>query len=241
MNHEVLRRLSQVIANTSIIPIRERTPPDWFKYRKDQIGDSGIFESVVGNNEYNLESRNLKGATVLDIGGHIGCFAYIAKKCGASLVHSYEPFPTSYELLLSNTTYLNTRCFNSAIGYSNTKGKLPTTSEVVNTGGWSIVESEDGPIDIIGLDVAILRICRESPTGRINLLKIDCEGGEWPAFSGCYCLDLVDEIVGEWHDYLWNDKYWVAEDLHRLLPQFKVTIYPPAPNAHWGLFTAKRE
>jgi len=217
MTPETMVRINHAIKGTPIPVQRERIPPPWFKWRKQIIGDSGIFESVVGNDEYNLESRNLKDATILDIGGHIGCFAYIAKKCGASIIHSYEPFPDSYKLLQYNSTYLGTNCFNSAIGYKHSKGINPTTDEVKNSGAWSVVESKSGDIDIIGLDEAILRICRESPTGRINLLKIDCEGGEWSAFCGSSCLRLVDEIVGEWHEYLWDDIYWKSNDLHQLL------------------------
>lgn len=233
-----LHRLSAANLERQLLRI---TPPASFAWRTDpKEPDGDIFASVAGHDEYGLSRFDLVGASVLDIGGHIGTFAYAAKARGAAVVHSYEPHPDHYAMLALNANVLRTRAFNTAIGYEMAKGRQPSAGEVSHSRGWSIVPDPAGDVTISGLDTAILRLTANHHRGRVNLLKIDCEGAEWAAFSGAKCLDLVDAIVGEIHRYEWRGKVWDAPDLYELLPGFSIQFGDPAPGATWRLFIATR-
>ncbi len=202
--------------------------------------DEDIFASVAGHDEYGLSRFDLVGAAVLDVGAHVGCFAHAAKSRGAHLVHSYEPYPASFAVLTRNADRMKTVAMLAAVGVGAGKGRFPADVEVKHSGGWSVVPDPTGPVDVLGLDDMILWLAASSEDGRVNLLKIDVEGAEWGAFQGALRLDLVDAIVGEWHEYDRDGRVWKADDLRPLLPDFVVTIDPPAPGATWGLFHAVR-
>jgi hypothetical protein len=85
---------------------------------------------------------------------------------------------------------------------------------------------------------------------RLNWLKLDCEGAEWPILFSARSLDLVDNIVGEYHagviptmpevGNLPGVEYSI-ENLRMLLNKagFRTNIYPPNA-ADFNLFFAYR-
>ena len=70
-----------------------------FHFRENTY-DASIFDFVVRQNEYEL--GDLSGKRILDVGGHIGCFALKALRCNAEKVVSFEPSQENYELAASN-------------------------------------------------------------------------------------------------------------------------------------------
>ncbi len=242
MNLDAAKRLTQVIRIHAPIPepYWEKLSPIWFKLREGNWGDKSVYDSVVINDEYGLKSKSLRNATVLDIGGHIGCFCYIANKCGAGLIHSYEPVRENYDLLVENTKILDIEVFNTAIGATRGYGAIPQQDMGYDLCGRCVTQTENGTVPIITLDDAILKITEESLSRRVELLKIDCEGAEWGMLSTVTRLDLVDEIVGEWHENRIGYEGWKENDLHRLLPGFHVTVIPSTTPARWGPFYARK-
>jgi FkbM family methyltransferase len=171
---------------------------------------------------------DLTGSTVLDIGGHVGTFAFKAKTRGASVVHSYEPEEPTVTYLERNLARLggctvHREAVGALIGWWFRSGK-----------------SVDKSPPTIDLDTAILRASKESSNGRIKLLKLDCERGEWPALYGATRLDLVDTIVGEWHRGEWNGKLWGPEDLPALLEPHGFNVFYGEGHTACGLFSAER-
>jgi hypothetical protein len=47
----------------------------------------------------------------------------------------------------------------------------------------------------------VIRRAAADGGGRVRLIKLDCEGSEWPLLEGCREWGLVDEVVGEYHLY----------------------------------------
>jgi FkbM family methyltransferase len=174
-------------------------PPDWWALREG-TADRPIWTEVITADCYGLRTLDLTGMAVLDVGAHIGTFAHAACARGASLVHCYEPFPSSADLLEQNALRIGeVRVFREAVGAGRGIGRFANAAELTATGGWTVVPDPAGVSPIVGLDEAILRLAKESPSGRIGLLKMDCEGGEWPALENVTRLDLVDRVVGEYH------------------------------------------
>lgn len=216
----------------------EISQPIWWASRSDWEADANIFLSVVGQNEYGL-SANMTDWTVLDVGAHIGSFSYAAHRRGATLIHAYEPYPESADLLEINAKRMTgVTAFREAVGKEASRGSFPPLVQVANSGGWSVIPDVNGSAAIIGLGEMIRRMGR-----KIDLLKIDCEGGEWPAFIGVGDeLKAVKRIVGEWHQYEYAGKRWTGTDLIGLLEPhgFRVIVDLPAPGTTWALFRAER-
>ncbi len=210
-------------------------PPQWWSWQ-ECAWDIGIFSSVVGQDEYKLASIDLKGASVLDIGAHVGSFAYAASQRGASLIHCYEPDPASVPHLRSNTARIpGTTVYAEAIG------EMVGALDFRGAGHMGL-PAQPSPLGVptISLDTAIEELAETHPSGRVTLLKIDAERGEWPAFLTAKRLDLVNRIVGEWHSAEWRGRSWGRADIHRLLEPHGFRVTSEMGSGSWGPFTATR-
>jgi FkbM family methyltransferase len=141
---------------------------------------------------------------VVDIGGYIGDFSlYAAHELGARVV-VYEPTPDNYALLKENVALnsLENRitCHNAGVG--GVDGKLTLN-----------VTRDDGAVHVSGFlygnateqlsvpAVSMNTICEENALTHIDLLKIDCEGGEYDIICSMTArlFEHIDRIVFEYH------------------------------------------
>lgn len=159
--------------------------------------DSNIWNSIVHSNEYSIHGD--WPHYVIDVGGHIGSFSYFISTKKARRIVVIEPDPDNYNLLVIN---LRDQINNNIVvpihgGIGASSNKLSLHSRINdNTGGMSYIESSDGPIDSYSLD-DLLNILPKDNTP--VLLKIDCEGCEYPALENCSQLHRINAIVGEFH------------------------------------------
>ena len=93
--------------------------------------------------------------------------------------------------------------YNHAVWRSDIPGQsLPfyASSDQANLGGGTLIWETDGslveavPFDEIVDDVSRRGACR------IDVLKIDCEGAEFPILLTSRLLNRIDRIVGEYHE-----------------------------------------
>jgi FkbM family methyltransferase len=167
--------------------------------------DDVIYGGVIERNEYRLPDRFAPGATVIDIGTHAGMFSYLALTRGASEVHGFEADRTNYECAARNLAPFGERAHmsNRAVWRSD----LPASalhfwpsSDRANTGGGSVIWETDGTmVEAIAFD-DIVGSVGQNGSRRINLLKIDCEGAEFPILLTSKTLGQIDRIVGEYHE-----------------------------------------
>jgi FkbM family methyltransferase len=183
--------------------------------------DEGIWQAVAGSNEYGLPPRFEPGSTVIDVGAHIGAFSYAVLDRGASLVVALEADAENARIWQHN---LHRACkaadrsvlLTAACWRSDRPGPqwLRISAVDANTGGSHVFGKSGLPVRAIGLDTVIDLALALAP-GRIRLLKLDCEGSEWPTLCTSSKLDLVDEIVGEYHqasgDFDWGGPATIAE------------------------------
>ena len=184
--------------------------------------DDYIYREVVLRNEYGLPD-DLSGQTVLDIGGHVGIFAYAALGRGAT-VRSYEPDPNNFQRLLahhgSNPRFvgINAPVWGEAVS-------LAYQADPANNGGGKCVPGDGSQA------VAFDEILKEM--GRVDLLKIDAEGAEWPIFRTTQALDRVGRIVGEIHG---GD----VSEFSAMLQAAGFAVSVRTPEAGQGIFIAER-
>jgi hypothetical protein len=120
-------------------------------------------------------------------------------------------------------------------------------------GGGSVIWDTDGPlVETIPFDLVVESVLQRGPR-RIDLVKIDCEGAEFPILLTSSHLQYVDRVVGEYHELLATPPKHAQVDgsghfsLERLRAAlmgagFHVESEPQAtgPFGEMGLFFAER-
>ena len=143
------------------------------------------------------------GWTVVDIGAGVGDFSILAAYSHpATRVIAYEPFPGSYALLVRN------------IAKNGVSNVIPRQEAVWREAGEIRLDLSAGePLQIAsnaagdGGKVAVPAVTlagllAQHKIERIDLLKLDCEGAEYPILMGAPAETLakVERIVMEYHD-----------------------------------------
>lgn len=176
-------------------------PPTWWAWREG-TEDQATFAAIWAQDEYLLSKIDLTGKTVLDIGAHMGSFAFAVWSRGCRNVHCYEPDVDNAALLASNAGYMaGVTAFPAAVGraagvlYYEPSGHHPTYSAHGRCSATRTARTT-AEVATISLDEAISRA-----GGKVDLLKLDAEGAEFPALYGCTKLDAVAAIVCEYHGF----------------------------------------
>lgn len=160
--------------------------------------DEMVYEEVVEHNEYELPPRFCLADTILDVGAHVGCFAFACLGRKAGKVICFEPDPANFRLLEQNLKKWGTQaeCHERAVWRSdpNEDQLIVCSHGASNTAMPYIGVGKGGtPVEKIGLDAILEK------SGRVRLLKLDCEGSEYSVLFTSRRLDLVAAIVGEYH------------------------------------------
>ena len=199
--------------------------------------DEKIYNDVYVNNSYNIV--DLTDKIVIDIGSHIGSFIKTSVEKNAEFVDAYEMNTISYEQCLKNIkNYENVKTSNKVVwGQSGEKIKSPNSilyskineQNILNTGGETLmfdVGNEYEIIESISLDDIV------SIYDKIGLVKIDCEGSEYPILYNFNNFDKIDSFVIEFHCYslmdtpLIEDKSLYNElDLKKYLESKGFSVY----------------
>ena len=169
--------------------------------------DSDIINGVAVANEYDLPERFDSDDLVIDIGAHVGAFSYAALVRGAGRVYAFEAQPINHAIACHNVAKFGARaiCRNMAVWRSDQPEQVLFNDRLTgldqrNTGGISLLWNDEGlPVATIGLDELLAEATHEF-RHRVRLLKLDCEGSEYPILFTSQHLDIVDEICGEYHN-----------------------------------------
>jgi FkbM family methyltransferase len=168
-------------------------------YLSDDAADIVTVFLIFARLDYGRIQRD---STIVDIGANIGVFTLFAAASGARKIHSYEPSISSFELLQKNIDENNlghmVSPFNAAIVGKEDLGvvRFPRKSNVMNA---ILTDPNSGEeydlIPAISLKDVLL------PLPKVDLLKSDCEGGEFDIFLNGDQGDLVliSEIRMEIH------------------------------------------
>jgi FkbM family methyltransferase len=218
--------------------------------------DAEIWQHVAGLNEYNLPDSFSPYDTVIDIGGHIGSFSYAALARGAGQVHIYEANAANFEIILCNLRQFAGRvAFNRCAVWRSDRAtdhlyfQPDSAGNGRRTGGGSVIYPKGEAVPCVAFDDVLQR----AATGgrRIRLVKIDCEGSEWPILFTSRRLDLVQAMCGEYHELADAEvpeqtkvkgyPHYNAETLEKFLTAqgFTVRLQTTIPDV-LGLFWAER-
>lgn len=179
-------------------------PPHW----RDREGtwDRRIFKEVVQDDEYGLPASFSPLDVVMDIGAHLGSFSWACLTRGAGLIFAYEVDCENFQLLEWNLRNHGHAVYarNVAIWRSDlVDHALFCTYDSTganNTGAVRVHNYHGHPVPgVMTFDSAIREAANTSANGRIRLAKLDVEGSEYPILYTATGLELIDELVGEYH------------------------------------------
>lgn len=226
-------------------------------YGRPHTEDSNVFQSVVTHNEYNLPYKFSGDDVIIDLGAHIGSFSYAVLKRGAGRVYAYEAHPINCAIARKNLSRFGDRvvCHNLAVWRSDEPTRTlynDVITDYKHTGGISVLWNETGvPVGTRSLDEILLE-ASDGLKKSIRLLKVDCEGSEYPILFTSEHLDIVEEICGEYHDIeveriperakvKGKCEYFNSTILKSLLEQQGWIVELRPQSQAYGLFHARRK
>jgi FkbM family methyltransferase len=178
--------------------------------------DQAIFNGVAVRNEYRLPDRFAPGDIVIDIGAHIGSFAQAVLSRGCRNVYGIEADGANFEIaaaylrpyidkghlqLARGAVWRSDRNTDQLRfdGYHPFPKSFTGMEGTLNTGNGSVVWGSGEPVAKLAFDEIVDRVTNHGEH-RVRLLKLDCEGAEWPVLLTSQRLALIDEICGEFHE-----------------------------------------
>jgi FkbM family methyltransferase len=163
--------------------------------------DLRVLEQVFARQEYSLP-KSVKPRTIIDAGANIGCATiFFANRYPDARIIAIEPDPSNFEVLQSNCAGLPNVTPVAAAVWSH-----PATLTFVNPncGKWAVSMKERGSDGAAVRGVTIAQLIEEFSLDRIDVLKMDIEGGEKEVFSApdLSWLDKVGMLAIELHDFV---------------------------------------
>lgn len=186
-------------------------------FRLNPFEVDNILNSIALWDEYRISGqRYRKDDVILDVGAHVGVFSFLCHQKGSRSIYAYEPSPQNFARLREYVASLpGVHCTQAAVWRSDTAASgtlLLSRRADENTGGNSVLmggqaiefheqrtlpaAGDADPVPFIALDAILERF------DRVKLLKLDCEGSEFPILLTSARLGRVERIVGEVHECL---------------------------------------
>lgn len=201
--------LPEVCAND----LRFRVPfllPRWFKMPSrihvggcavelhclDEDGVDADFINCVLRNAYGLGHKLADVRTIVDVGANFGFFSLAARaRYPHATIHAYEPNPRVLPLLRANTAGLGVRVYARAVGAQDGTINLldDGPSNQARAARWENAASTC-PVPQASLETVL-----KEAGGRIDLLKLDCEGAEWEILKFADGWQSIRNVRLEYH------------------------------------------
>jgi FkbM family methyltransferase len=191
------------------------------------------FKNIFYDDCYGLQHIEGRVDSILDIGSNLGFFSLAARsRFPNARIHSYEPNPQIQGHLLNNTQGLSILVHPEAVGASegwiNLKvdgGSLFARAEA----------SEKGNIKRTSITDAITKL-----GGTVDLLKLDCEGGEWDLFAKPDIWKQINRLTMEYHQ--WAKPEIDVAEMIKIIKSFgfRITHLSEAPELKWGILHATK-
>jgi FkbM family methyltransferase len=193
--------LAAFLRRPGALPTEVRLRGSGLRFRVRTPMDIWIIKETCVDRDY-LREIGTPGRDwqVVDVGAGLGDFTVLAARlCPDGAVHAYEPLPGSFELLGQNlalNAVPNVHAHSSAV--ASTDGTLAIESTEVEPVKARAAEG-GGQVSVpaVGLD----RVLDALPGGVCQLMKVDCEGGEYDIVlnSEPATLARVERIAMEYH------------------------------------------
>lgn len=161
-----------------------------------------MYLEVVSEDCYNLLNYKnfLHPSIIVDIGANIGMFSKICTMAfPEAKIYAYEPNKAAFKWLEKNSQNCNI---------------IPIQAAVLDIPKAVFLESNMSSItgkinSTAGVPVKVISAAEVAGGQAIDLLKMDCEGGEWEILKDVSLLKRTENFVMEFH--LWGEKNSIKE------------------------------
>ncbi|MFN0130106.1 MAG: FkbM family methyltransferase [Verrucomicrobiales bacterium] len=191
-----------------------------------RVGHWWDFVNILLDDEYGLRRLSCQPSTIVDVGANIGLFSIWARHLFPECrLESYEPNPEVQEYLRSNLRDLGCQVHLEAVGPTTGHARIKVDRESIVG---QCVASPDGEIPMVSLKCVVDRA-----GGRIDLMKLDIEGGEWDILRGTEpeVFSRIDRLHLEYHE----SKAGTLSDLIGLASTLGYRVVQCRPNQGFGL------
>jgi FkbM family methyltransferase len=191
---------------------------------KPSAGESFTFYENLIRRDYLSRGITLnEGSTVVDIGANIGAFAVLAASIVGpkGRVIAYEPVAGTFERLKENVALnklTNVECHRAAIDREEGTVTIRVAAKsALSTAHCFDKEGDNAATETVPCHT-LDRIFEDHQIERINLLKVDCEGGEHGIFETLTpgCAARIDQIAMEVHQVKGRSLEQLGEKLRAL-------------------------
>jgi FkbM family methyltransferase len=172
--------------------------------RSHAWSDLGVVHATFVDETYG-EHPDVAGKTVLDVGANLGDTAVYFAKRGAHVI-AYEPDPELYALALRNVRLneIDVDLRNSGIGCRAETLPLSTTRTGADSTSTTLFPGSGpaGRLRVRTIPVRIVPLIDVlTELSSVFLLKIDCEGCEYPALRSLATTDIrrIQHVIMECH------------------------------------------
>lgn len=162
----------------------------------DEEGVGADFITCVLRNTYGLGHNLTEISTIVDVGASFGFFSLAARAhYPRAAIHAYEPNPRILPLLRANTANFGVTVHAQAVGAKDGSVNLidDGPSDQARVGMLRNGESNHD-VDQVSLETVLVQA-----GGRIDLLKLDCEGAEWEILKPGNRWESVRNVRIEYH------------------------------------------
>src|SRR5262245_12566984 len=159
--------------------------------------DLMVTAEVLHGNCYGLPESFGRDDVIIDVGANIGAFAAACLARGAGRVLCIEPHPANLEMIYRNLSHFEKDSWKvqDRALWKEGEDTVLLSSEGCGTAMFTVLQpGQEG-----GIQVGTCTLDEILPDFPFRLLKLDCEGGEWPGIYESERLANAREIVAELH------------------------------------------
>ena len=179
----------------------------------DEAGVDADFITCVLRNTYGLGHQLAEIRTIVDVGASFGFFSLAARaRYPDAAIHAYEPNPRILPLLRANAAGFDVQIHAEALGAQDGAVNLIDDGPS-NQARIGALENNAPACEV--LEVSLETAVKQAG-GRIDLLKLDCEGAEWKILKASDGWQSVRNVRLEYHLFRGESAEDAARELSRL-------------------------
>ncbi|MDO8625999.1 MAG: FkbM family methyltransferase [Candidatus Magasanikbacteria bacterium] len=212
-------------------------------YTRDEA-DKSVVAEIFKLEEYRICAAVIEKAkfAIADVGAHAGFFTLYAKAINPAVeVAALEPEANNLIFLkkhLNENNISGVRIVAGALARASGEGVLKLSPDSHNH---ELLLSKRGKLNEGEIPVKVYSLAdliKFSQSGKLALIKMDIEGGEYEVFAGATPEDFgnIGAIIMEYHNYGQNNYEWIERKMRE--HGFGVRIFPSKFDKRMGFLWA---
>jgi FkbM family methyltransferase len=196
----------------------------------DDGGTRTAFIDVLLDDCYRLREIPDDVQKIVDIGCHVGLFSIAARKrWPQAVIHAYEPNAALKSHWEHHAGQAGFSIYPEAVGIDAGSVALVPNPDSVQV---RTVQNGNGTIHQVAFREVLARM-----GGNVDLVKLDCEGAEWPILQDKTCWENVRFVTMEFH--LWAG--YTLDELKACISKIGFRVgYLEVTGADFGVLVANR-